>query len=122
MIDEEYNYPLGFEDDDEGANDCLDGTENWDAMWEQHLRVRHFGEAMWDVALLKQRNLLLEYVGDDDEKVMQYVADNLDLDIPNKFMIDALADVVDQWAQKKLPASEARSNILSIFQDYLDGC
>lgn len=123
MKEEDYNFPLGFEDDEEaGANDCLDGTENWEVMWDQHLKIKHYGEQLWDVALLNQRNLLLEYVGDDDEKVMQYIADNLDLDIPNEYMIKDLADVVDKWAEEKLDASEARSELLSIFRDYLDGC
>ena len=90
--------------------------------WNQHLKTKHYGDALWDVALLKQRNLLLEYVGDDDEKVMQYIADNLDLDIPNQFMINDLSEVVDQWVQKKFTAAEARSELLRIFSDYLDGC
>ena len=122
MTDEEYNFPLGFEDDEETYSGTLDGSENWEAMWEQHLRAKHYGEALWDVALLNQRNLLLEYVGDDDEKVMQFIADNLDLDIPNEFLVKDLSDVVDQWAQKELTAAEARSELLRIFSDYLDGC
>ncbi len=124
MIDEDYNFPLGFEDDKEAGdpNESIDGSEDWEAMWNQHLKTKHYGEALWDVALLKQRNLLLEYVGDDDEKVMQYIADNLDLDIPNQFMINDLSEVVDQWVQKKFTAAEARSELLRIFSDYLDGC
>jgi hypothetical protein len=119
---EDYTFPLGFEDDKEVDPNCIDGSENWDAMWENQLKVKHYGQALWDVALLTKRNLLLEYVGDDDEKVMQYIADNLDLDIPNEFMIKDLSEIVDLWVEKKISAAEARSELLRIFKDYLDGC
>jgi hypothetical protein len=117
------DFPF-FEDDlDEKANEFLTGDENWDALWDIHLSVDTFGQRMYDILLDKAPESLLEYVGEDSEKKMQYIADNLDLELPNQFLITDMADVVDLWAGNKITADEAVYKLLyEVLPDYFEGC
>ena len=121
MVEEDFPF---FEDDlDERANESLTGDENWNALWDTHLTVNMFGERMYDILLDKAPESLLEYVGDDAEKKMQYVADNLDLELPNQYLITDMADIVDLWAGNRISAEEAVHKLLyDTLPDYFEGC
>lgn len=123
MNNDEQDF-LFFEDDlDQRANEMLTGDENWNTLWDTHLAVNMFGERMYNILQDKEPESLLEYVGEDAEKKMQYVADNLDLELPNRFLISDIADVVDLWAGNKLTADEAVYKLLyEVLPDYFEGC
>lgn len=124
MIDETDDEKLIFFEDEEGqANESLTGDENWSAMWDQLLQWTDHGQHLRDVLHDKVPNVLLEYGGNDDEKKMQYIADNLDRDCPNKFLIEDISKVVDQWVLGDLSAEESVTILQDdIFPDYFDGC
>jgi len=118
--DNQYDELAGFEEDD--IKDNFDGTEDWDRMWNQTIEWSGHGNRIRTIAFLEDRNALLEYQGDDDEKVMQWISDNLDLDCPNQFMIAELAEIVDDWVLKRIKAQEARQLILTALEGYIGGC
>jgi hypothetical protein len=111
---------LGFEDSI--SSDIYDGTEDLDRMRDQAVNWLGHGNRIRAIAALQDRNALLEYVGDEDEKAMQWIAENLDLDCPNQYMISDLAQIVDSWGLKKITANNARHAILTTLVDYIGGC
>ncbi len=126
MIDETNNEEekfVFFEDEDGEANECLTGEEDWDSMWDILHRWTEHGQHLRDVLHDRVPNVLLEYGGNDDDKKMQYIADNLDLECPNRFFIEDVSKVVDDWVLGNLTASEAVITLQDdIFPDYFDGC
>ena len=99
-----------------------DGTRDWDRYRDQAVMWVGHGNRIRDIATLQERNALLEYVGDDQEKVMQWIGDNLDADCPNQYMIGDIGLIVDDWAMKKIKAKVAVENILIVLDDYIGGC
>ena len=99
-----------------------DGTRDWDRYRDQAVMWVGHANRIQDIATLQDRNALLEYVGDDHEKVMQWIGDNLDADCPNQYMIGDIGLIVDDWAMKKIKAKVAVENILIVLDDYIGGC
>ena len=118
---EKLNDPFGFESDS-NLDETIDGSENWDTMWNNIQQGNDYAWKLYNAALLNTPNVLLEYTGNEDDKVMQYVADNLDLDCPNSFLIKELSEVVDNWAARRLTSADAREKLIEIFFNYLEGC
>lgn len=125
MIDEtnEEEDLFFFEDEEGEANESLTGDENWGAMWNTLLEWTEHGQHLRDVLHDKVPNVLLEYGGNDDDKKMQYIADNLNPDCPNKFLVEDISKIVNQWVMGDLSAEEAVGILQDeIFPDYFDGC
>jgi hypothetical protein len=99
-----------------------DGTQDWDRYRDLAITWMGHGSRIQAIALLQDRNALLEYVGDDEEKVMQWIGDNLDADCPNEYMIGDLGLIVDDWAMKKIKAKDAVEKILTTLDNYIGGC
>jgi len=99
-----------------------DGTRDWDRYRDLAVMWMGHGSRIQDIASLQDRNALLEYVGDDEEKVMQWIGDNLDGDCPNQYMIGDIGLIVDDWAMKKIKAKDAVESILTVLDDYIGGC
>jgi len=99
-----------------------DGTRDWDRYRDQAIMWMGHGTRIQSIALLQDRNALLEYVGNDEEKVMQWIGDNLDADCPNQSMIGDVGLIVDDWAMKKVGAKAAVEKILTTLDDYIGGC
>lgn len=106
----------------EGGIDSSNGTENWDRFRDQAVLWMGHGKRIETIALLQDRNALLEYVGDDNEKVMQWIGDNLDTNCPNQYMIGDIAIIVDDWVLRKIKADVAVNEVLSTLESYIGGC
>jgi len=111
------------DDYDKKVDECLTGDEDWDAMWDIILAVNTFGERIFNVLLDQAPESLLEYIGEDAERKMRYIADNLDLELPNQYLISDMADVVDLWSGNKITAEEAVDKLLNdVLPNYIGGC
>lgn len=125
MIDEIDNEEqfIFFEDEDGQANESLTGDEDWSEMWDVLLSWTDHGQHLRDVLHDRVPNVLLEYGGNSDDKKMQYIADNLNLQCPNKFFVEAISKVLDDWMLGGMSAEEAVITLQDVvFPDFFDGC
>lgn len=126
MIDETNNEEekfVFFEDEDGQANESLTGEEDWNGMWNTLLKWTDHGQHLRDVLHDRVPNVLLEYGGNSDDKKMQYIADNLDIQCPNRYFVTAVSEVVDDWVLANITAEEAVTTLRDeVFPDFFDGC
>ena len=110
---------LGFEDE---HIDKLDGTEDWERMADSAVDWISYGVRIRSIASLEDEDAIAKYKGSDSEKIMSWIAEHLDLNSPNQFMVSELADIVDGWVMRTTKADEAVAAILTSLDGYIGGC